>query len=232
MDLTDKTHVEWKHERRRDCLEDEVGETSNLLTADMKVWDGTSVVGELEWIDDYDYLDDNKKHFASTRGRFQLNSQLNKWLFASTYWELLNNERSSNDPVNGRDVFSVGGESTINVSDRLSLKTWLDRTTVEDANDPTEDGVTDTVVGEVGFNFTRALKSRYVHGIKDIDNVRKDDDFQINDYWELNYRPTEQTELRLTYGYEYENPRDRDDNGPLNFWRTEKIWRLTAHTDF
>lgn len=232
-DLTDKTHIEFKHERRRDVQKDEIGEYWNSLNVDVKAWKGTSVVGELEWIDDYDSLDASKDHFSSTRGKFTLNSQINKWLFASGYWQVLNNMNSPwLSPVNGKDLFTVGGESTINLSDRWSFKFWAERNELENRNDSSDDNITDVFVGELGFNFTRALKMRFVHGIQDIDNMFKENEFLINDYMELRYRPTEETEMRFTYGYEYENPSDRYDNGPLNFWRTEKLWKFSAKTDF
>ena len=36
----------------------------------------------------------------------------------------------------------------------------------------------------------------------------------------------------MSYGYDYENPKDGWDDGVLEFWRTEKVYRLAAQTDF
>ena len=231
-DLSDKTYVEWKTEIQKDVLPDEKGCLTNNFKIDVKVWDETSMVGEIGFKDDYDRRDDLGRYNLG-RGKFSVNSQVNKWLFLNGYMEIIKNKQTSSSSYrNGFDENAVGGEMTVTYKDDLTLKGWVDRTEVESVIDPNDDGTFDTVVGEFGWNFTRALKFRWVHGFQDKDYIRKEDDFIINDYVELLYRPTEQTELKLTYGYEYENPRDGWDDGTLNFWRTEKLFRMTAQTDF
>jgi hypothetical protein len=62
--------------------------------------------------------------------------------------------------------------------------------------------------------------------------VNRKDPYFLNRFGEIIYTPSEKTEIRLTYGYEYENAEDRFDDGPLLFFKTEKILQITAHTDF
>ena len=232
-DLSDKTYVEWKSELQKDVQVDEEGAWTHDFKVDVKVVDETSIVGELQFVDDYDRHDDFGERFDLTRGKFSVNSQVNKWLFLNGYMEIYKNKKNhSRNYENGLDQNSVGGEMTVTYKDDMTLKGWADRTEVESEIDPDEDGTFDTVVGEFGYNFTRALKMRWVHGFKDSKYVRQDDDFVINDFVEVLYRPTEDTEFSLTYGYDYENPKDGWDNGVLEFWRTEKVYRLAAQTDF
>lgn len=232
-DLSDKTHVELKSEHQKDVLKGERGCWTHTASVDVKAWDETSMVGELTFMDDYDRLDEDHAHFAMRQGKFSVNSQVAKWLFLNGYVEYVKNDQQHpRDYSNGRDRNAVGGEFNVGWKDQLTLKGWADRTETVDEDDPTVDGITDTVVAEFGWNFTRALKFRYAHGFKDVDKVRADDEFIINDFAELLYRPTEQTELRLTYGYDYENPDDSWDDGVLEFWRSQKLVRLTAQTDF
>ena len=232
-DLSDKTYVEWKSELQKDVIPDERGCLTHDFKIDVRVWDETSMVGEFGFKDDYDRRDDSGRRYSLGRGKFSLNSQVNKWLFLNGYMEITKNKQdSSYDYENGLDENSIGGEMTVSYKDELALKGWVDRTEVESQIDPKDDGTFDTVVGEFGWNFTRALKFRWVHGFQDKDYINQEPDFIINDFMELLYRPTEQTEFKLTYGYEYENPSDFWDNGVLNFWRTEKLIRMTAQTDF
>jgi len=232
-DLSDKTYVEWKTEHQKDVLAGEQGAWTHDLKVDVKVVEDTSIVGEIGLMDDPDRPDDFGKSFDLNRGKISVNSQINKWLFLNGYIEHYKNKKDhSRNYYNGLDQDSFGGEMTINYKDDLTLKGWADRTEVESTLDPTADGTFDTVVGEFGYNFTRALKMRWVHGFKDSKYVRDDNDFVINDFMEVLYRPTEDTEFRFTYGYDYENPRDGWDNGVLEFWRTEKVYRIAAQTDF
>ncbi len=232
-DLSDKTYIEWKTEHQKDVLPDEKGCLTNDFKIDVKVWDETSMVGEFGFKDDYDRRDDDGRRYSLGKGKFSVNSQVNKWLFLNGYMEIIKNKQTSSTSYeNGFDENSVGGEMTITYKDDLTLKGWVDRKEVESQLDPKDDGTFDTVVGEFGWNFSRALKFRWVHGFQDKDYINKETDFIINDYMELLYRPTEQTELKFTYGYDYENPRDGWDDGTLEFWRTEKIYRMTAQTDF
>ncbi len=260
-DLTDRTHTEFSFEHQEDNLPAETGLNFGEFSLDVRLNDDTSAVANLSFIDDFDLVGADGKHYAQRLGRFTLNSQLSRKLFLSGYVEYINNAllrtddgdtdlfedvdgniirplaRSAAGKVlrnqrNGLDISTVGGESNYRFSDEVSLKLFFQR---EDAYDDVAsglDGTTDLIVGELDWQFTRALKLRYIHGIMNIDLESRLDDFIINNFFELLYEPTPKTEMRLTYGYEYESPADRLDNGPLLFWRRNKIVQLTAQTDF
>ncbi|MBI4870745.1 MAG: S-layer homology domain-containing protein [Candidatus Riflebacteria bacterium] len=133
---------------------------------------------------------------------------------------------------NGLDLSTVGGEANLKLTDKISLKTWAQREDAHDDIDSGLDGITELISGELGWQFTRALRLRYIHSLMNIDLVKRNDDYVVNNFLELLYEPTPRTELRLTYGYEYENPDDRWDDGPLLFYRTNKIIQLRGQTDF
>ncbi|MBI4872852.1 MAG: S-layer homology domain-containing protein [Candidatus Riflebacteria bacterium] len=133
---------------------------------------------------------------------------------------------------NGLDLWTIGGEANVRLNDSLSLKAWGLREDAHDAVDSALDGITDELTGEATWQFTRALKLRYAHSVMNIDTVKRNDDYVVNNFLELLYEPTPKTELRLSYGYEYENPDDRWDDGPLLFYRTNKIIQLKGQTDF
>ncbi len=229
IDLNDKTHFELKTEKQKDVFPGEKGKWIHSMTADYKITSKTSMVGRLKFVDDYDVHDDEGRHYTYNMGEFSLNVHLNDWLFVKPYTKF---EKEYVRSPDGKETDRWGLESTVTFRKDLSLKTWLERMEVENPSSRDEDGTYDTIVGELAFNFTRAFKMRYVRGIKDIDRVTGDDEFYINNYLELLYRPTEQTEIRFTYGYEYENSADWKDDGPLEFWKNEQIVKLSAQTDF
>lgn len=133
---------------------------------------------------------------------------------------------------NGLDLSTVGGESNFKFDDKVSLKLFGLREDAHDDVDSGLDGITDLISGELDWQFTRALKLRFGHSIMNIDLAKRNDDYVVNNFLELLYEPTPKTELRLTYGYEYENADDRFDDGPLLFYRTNKIVQIRGQTDF
>lgn len=238
-DLTDQTHIELRTEYIKDWLENEQGELRNSINIDMPLWGETTLEADLSFIDDYDREDDNGDTFSSRTGRISLNSQVSDELFVQGYVETVKNEdrsRFSNlvNP-NGRDANRVGGEATYSLDDDFSLKLFAEREEIQDVINPDDDGTFDRFAAEFNYNFTRALQFRYIRGFQDLDFIRIDDDFLINNFAELRYQPTEATEILLTYGFEYEAgstagfPSDR---GPLNFYRTQNVLQLSAQTDF
>jgi hypothetical protein len=233
-DLTDRTHVELKNEYIKDVLENEKGELRNTLNVDMNLWGDTNLVADLEFVDDYDREDSaDGDHLTSRRGQITVNSQVSDELFVKGYVETIKNEdrsRKRTTDVNGRDVNRVGGEFTYSIEDDFSLKGYAEREEVEDIFVPDDDGTFDRFAGEVSYNFTRALKLRYVHGWQDLKYINLRGDFVVNNFAELKYKPTQVTEVLLNYGFEYEA--GGGDGGPLVFDRTNKILQLSAQTNF
>jgi len=270
-DWTDNTHVELIHEEQFHVPPNELyaGAVQKVepieisrLSVDFKATKHTSILGELEFLDDYnmDSIGPDGKHFSMERSKVQVNSQTNRYLFVSGYAQqirnallreftdskthdiktgnvirpLARNARSIVRPQkNGLDINTFGAETNLQMfSNKVGLKTYLQREAATCTFDPTLDGTTDVLVAELGFNWTRALKARYQYGIQDTNLLNLRDTFCVNNFAELIYTPSEKTEMRLTYGYEYENPDDRFEDGPYLFFRTNKIVQLTAHTDF
>ncbi|MBI4859510.1 MAG: S-layer homology domain-containing protein [Candidatus Riflebacteria bacterium] len=265
-DWTDNTHVELLHEQQFHLPPNALG-TDRLLAPvkpimiskglfDFKATKHTSIIGELEFIDDLnrDAIGPDGKHWSMERTKFQINSQTNKYLFLSgwaeqirnAYWRkyvdangniirpLSRNARRVARPTwNGLNIYNVGAESNLQMfRNKVGLKLWGQRESAHNDLDATMNGTTDVITSEVVFNWTRALKARYQYGFQDNNLVNRKDTFYVNNFAELLYAPSEKTELRLTYGYEYENPDDRFDDGPYLFFKGEKIIQLTAHTDF
>jgi hypothetical protein len=226
------------------------------LTVDFKATKNTSVIGELEFIDDpnLDAFGPDRQHFSLTRSKVQVNSQLSKTFFASAFSEQIENalQRRFVDPNgnvirplarnaqrvlrpqrNGLDLWTIGAETNLQIFDnKAALKTFGLRESASDDFDPTLDGITNVFVSEISANWTRALKGRYQWGINAQNLKNRKDIFFVNNFAEVIYTPSEKTELRLTYGYEYENADDRFDDGPYLFFKTHKLLQLTAHTDF
>lgn len=228
----------------------------NKLTVDFKATAKTSVIGEVELIsdDNRDAIGPDGEGFSLERTKIQVNSQITKTFFGSAFAEQVDNalQRRFVDPNgnvirplarnaqrvirpqrNGLDIQTLGAETNWQLfKNKAALKTFLLREEVTDRFDPTLDGVTDVFVAEASAVWTRALKGRYQWGINDQDLRNRKDVFFVNNFAEIIYTPSEKTELRLTYGYEYENADDRFDDGPYLFFKTEKLLQLTAHTDF
>ena len=243
-DLTERTHVELNTEYIKDVLEEEKGELRNSIQVDVTVFGDTTASAELEFLDDYDRQDDDGDSLSTRRGQITVNSQITDEVFAKGYVETIKNDdraltRSGSSFVgtefrreNGLDVNRVGGELTFAVEDDFSVKGYAEREEVQDIVNPDRDGTFDRYALEGTYNFTRALKFRYVRGWQDYDFVTADDDYIINNFAELLYRPTEATELMLTYGLEYEEGGFPPDRGPLVFWRTNQVLQLRAQTTF
>jgi hypothetical protein len=226
------------------------------LTVDFKATKHSSFIGELELIDDLnrDAIGPDGRHFSLERSRIQVNSQTNKYLFISGFAEQIRNalQRRFLDPNgniirplirnaqrvlrpqrNGLDIRVIGAETNLAIFDnKAAFKTFLLRETDRDRFDPTLDGTSDVAVFELSANWTRALKGRYQYGFQDHNLVNRQDIFFVNNFLEIIYTPSEKTELRFTFGYEYENADDRFDDGPYLFFKTEKLFQITAHTDF
>lgn len=229
---------------------------TNKLTVDFKATDKTSVIGEIELIsdDNRDAIGPDGKGFSLERTKIQANSQITKTFFGSVFAEQVTNalQRRFVDPNgnvirplarnaqrvirpqrNGLDLSTIGMETNWQIfQNKAAIKTFLLREEAADKFEPTLDGTTDVFVSELSAVWTRALKGRYQWGINAQDLKNRKDVFFVNNFAEVIYTPSEKTELRLTYGYEYENADDRFDDGPYLFFKAEKILQLTAHTDF
>ena len=229
---------------------------SSKLTVDFKVTPDTFIVGELERISDknQDAIGPDGEFFRMDRARFQVNSQVTENFSGSFHVEQVNNAiqrdfsdsnknvarplilslRSVERPQrNGLDINTIGLDTNWTLLDeKLALRTYFFREATADAFAPELDGVVNIYVAELGFNFTRALKARYVFGFHEENLKNRLDNFANNNYFEVIYTPSEKTDIKLTYGYEYENAADPYDNGPLLFWKTNKLVQIRAQTEF
>lgn len=228
------------------------------LTVDFKLTDKTSFVGELEQLNDdnQDAIGPDGKGYRMDRALFRINSQVTDNVFVATYVEqvtnalqrrtsfedtngnvirplILNERRILRPQRNGLDIRTLGAETNISMFDnKLAFRGYAFRESAADVFNPVIDGATNILVGELDFNFTRALRAKYVHAFHDENLKLRLDNFALNRYFEVQYQPSEKTDIKLTFGYDYENPADRFDNGPLLFWKTHEIVQLRAQTEF
>jgi len=231
----------------------ELGTLTNSFRSDWRALDCLSFIVDLQLKDDLDSLDSDDRHFKMVRQKYELAWQAHPRFFIKPTLEWI---RSSDiqltsvpvNPVNDRNLGRVMVETNWVVFPKWAIKNyWIIQQTrnsrflasTSTGNIRVEDNNTNVIVTENLFNFTPALKLRYTYSYQDTNllNTNRDPlflkDINVsNNFAELLYTPSTGTELRLTYGYEYENPNDPFDNGPGRFWRTEKIVQFRAQTDF
>jgi hypothetical protein len=259
-DITDRTHFEFFTEVQKDIrqldetgtsLLNEEGTSTNEFKFDYRIRDNVALVADLSFIDDFDSYDPDGQHFSMKRSSLEVNSQVFPWLFLKGSAQYVKNsdlqivqntdERYEDVPrelINGRDIHRFRGEAVLNSKSDFSLRANVMWEKLTNSFYEYEDMNRKVAVAEFGANFTRALKLRYVHSIEDRDMIHSgkyehiQDQFNVNGYMGLLYRPTENTEFEITYGDDYEDPEDRLDNGAFNFFRTAKILQLKAQTAF
>lgn len=237
----------------------EEGALINDLRIDYRPLRKVGISGELGFIDDFDNRDPDGRHFAFQRKKAELQLQPTPAIFLKGAFEDINNSDLALSGLprrlqNGRDIHRFIGEGAFTLTDNFGLKSlFVNQTTTNrgEASGGTTSGGPPPGAGEsnisiiwnleANWQLSRAFTTRYVYGYQrtDLLNSEKDgtgdileDFFNLNHYVEFKYQPTEATELLLTYGDEYENPRDVLDNGPASFHKTAKIFRLIASTNF
>lgn len=251
-DLTTRLHMELtteleKHlplDRNGDgVLDRREGKVLNTARLDWRAAQKLNLLGEIQFIDDLDEKQSSGSLFHFRRHRLEASSQITPDFFIKGSTEkIFDSDLQLNGIppklVEGRNIDRQIAESSYAFTDWASLKVLAVFQGTKNRNFNFEDNYSELYIGEMDVNFSKTLKGRYIHGIQDtkLDNAGKvpilKNIFVINNYLELIYEPTEATELRLSYGNEYENPLDPLDNGPAKFFRTEQIVQLRAQTQF
>ncbi|MBI4870502.1 MAG: S-layer homology domain-containing protein [Candidatus Riflebacteria bacterium] len=251
-DLTTRLHLELSTELEKDLpldrngdglLDRREGKVLNTLRLDWRAASNLNLLGEMQIMDDLDSRQADGSLFKMKRNRLEASSQLTRDFFLKASTERIENSdlQLYGIPaklVDGRDIDRQIAEAAYSFTDWGAFRVLVVFQDTQNRNFDFEDNFTRIYTGELDFNFSKTLKGRYVHGVQDtdLDNAGKlpvlKNLFIVNNYAELIYEPTEATELRLTYGNEYENPLDPLDNGPAKFFKTEKILQLKAQTQF
>jgi hypothetical protein len=240
-------------------LLEEEGALTNTLRVDYRPVRKIGISGELAFIDDFDARDPDGTHFQFQRKRAEINLQPSPAVFLKGTFEGIENSdlALTGEPrrfQNGRNLNRFIGEAGLVVANNFGLKGIF----VEQKTDnfgktgfgtvvggpppgEAETNLSRIFSGEANWQLSHALKLRYGYQWQDTDlfNAEKEgagdviaDFINLNHFVQLTYNPTEVTEILMTYGDEYENPRDVLDNGPAGFARTAKIYRLSAQTNF
>lgn len=251
-DLTARLHLELTTELEKDLpldrdanglLDRREGKVTNSLRLDWRALSNLTLLGEVQFLDDLDAKQTDGSLFKMHRHRLEAQSQVNRDFFIKVSTEKIfdSDLQLYGVPpklVNGRDIDRQIAESSYAFTDWLSFKVLAVFQDTVNPNFNFEDNFTRIYNGELDFNFSKTLKGRFVHGIQntDLDNAGRlpilKDLYYVNNFAELIYEPSTATELRLSFGNEYENPLDPLDNGPAKFFKTEKVIQLKAQTQF
>lgn len=233
---------------------EERGTFINTVRSDWRIRDNLSFITEVQIKDDLDSLDNDGRPFKMVRQKYEFPWNAHRRFFFKPTIEQI---RSSDlqafflpiTPINERDISRQVYEANWVILPKWALKLlWVTQKTENNrlqapgglqGNIRVEDNTTNIVSAENIFNFTPALKLRHGFQYQNTNLVKRNvqpiflQNIDVtNNFAELIYTPTPATELRLTYGYEFENPNDPFDNGPAKFWRSEEIIQLRAQTDF
>lgn len=240
-------------------IEDEEGALTNTFRVDYRPIRKVGLSGELAFIDDFDARDEDGTHFQFQRKRTEINIQPSPAIFLKGTFEGIENSdlALTGEPrtyQNGRDLNRFLGEVGIVVANNFGIKGLFVEQKTDNAGQTGfgtvtggpppgegESNLSRIFSGEANWQLSRALQLRYGYAWQDTDLLLSEEEgagevlsdfMNLNHFVQLTYQPTEVTEIRATYGDEYENPRDLLDNGPASFHRTAKIYRLQAQTNF
>jgi hypothetical protein len=229
------------------------GAYTNTVRSDWKIQKNLSFITEYEFKTDLDSLTNDFEPFKMFRQKYEFPWQATRRFFLKAGYQRISNSDIQLmalpvTPINGRQLAQEIVEMNWVALPKLSFKTLYVIQLTKNARFrapgvprpiPIEDNNTNIVSAEMDLNFSPTLKLRYIYSAQDtvlartnvfplfLHNIRP-----TNHFGELLYTPQVGTELRLTFGYEYENPNDPLDNGPAKFWNTEKILQVRAQTDF
>jgi hypothetical protein len=262
-DITRRWHVELFSEIQKDARidtrvqavrdSDETGTINNTFRSDWRIQDNLSFITEFQLKDDLDSLDSDGRHFKMIRQKYELPWQAHRRFFLKGTFEKITNSDLQLvsvpiTPINERNLGRQVYEMNWVILPKWALKVlWVTQITrnnrllapSEGRLARVEDNNTNIAVFENVFNFTPALKLRYIYQDQNTNlfvtgrpPLFLSDIVISNNFAELIYTPSPGSELRLSYGYEFENPNDPFDNGPAKFWRTEQIIQVKAQTDF
>lgn len=240
-------------------LLEEEGALINSVRVDYRPLRKVGLSGEMAFIDDFDNRDEDGTHFQFRRLRSEVNVQPSPAVFLKGTFEGIDNSDLALGGLprrlqNGRDLHRFIGEAAFTLRNNFGIKglfvnqrtdntgtTSLGTTTGGPPPGEAESNLSQIFQAEANWQISRALKFRYVYGMQDTNLDFSDDEIlgtvlddfvNVNHFFQFQYRPTQATEILLTYGDEYENPRDPLDNGPAGFHRTAKVYSLSAQTNF
>lgn len=232
---------------------EERGAFTNTFRSDWRIQNNLSFITEFQFRSDLDSVDNDGKTFRAFRQKYEIPWQPHRRFFLKlTVEHIAGSDLQAFflpvNPIGERDLTRQVYETNWVILPKWSLKgLWVTQKT-ENArllapspggNIRIEDNITNIAVAENIFNFTPALKLRHIFAIQNTNLVNHDvqplflENLDItNNFAELIYTPTPGTEMRVTYGYEFENPNDPFDNGPAKFFRTQEVVQFKAQTDF
>lgn len=237
----------------------EEGTLTNRLRVDYRPVRKVGFSGELAFIDDFDDRDMDGGHFSFQRKRTEINLQPTPAIFLKGTFEGIENSDVAllglpRNFANGRNINRFLGEGNFVLANNFGIKglfveqktdnfgeTGFGTVTGGPPPGKGESNLSRIFSGEAAWQMSRAFQLRYVYSWQDTDLLNSEvegvgdvlsDFVNLNHFVEFRYQPTEITEILLTYGDEYENPRDELDNGPAAFHRTARIYRLSAQTNF
>ncbi len=224
-DLNDRTHIEFFNELKKDARPDEKGRTRHMVDMDVKLNQDVSVLGSIEWITDYDIVEQDQ-HYTETTGSLEANARVHPRLS-------LKGRVSDTVGWGGRpnqfDIDILDFESNYRLWTSASWRQYLRRRTYDETADPSAYSVTDYSISELNMNFSRRFEGSVAYGWQ-----RPEDRFGVGDdfwnwYGKLIYEPTSSTEISLTYGYDWN---DSGHPGRFNFEHSAQKVTLRAQTDF
>lgn len=232
---------------------EERGAFTNVFRSDWRLRDNLSFIAEFQHRIDLDSIDNDNKTFRAFRQKYEFPWQAHRRFFLKlTIEHIAGSDLQAFflpvNPIGERDLTRQVYETNWVIFPKWSLKgLWVTQKTENarllapspNGNIRVEDNITNIAVAENIFNFTPALKLRHIFAIQNTNLVNHDvqplflENIDVtNNFAELVYTPTPGTEMRMTYGFEFENPNDPFDNGPAKFFRTQEVVQFKAQTDF
>lgn len=229
-DFHQKVQLDLENELLKDARPDEKGRTRHTLNYGWRPVFFAGVKGRLEFISDFDQLNDNGQHFTQQLAVLGGGTALHRRLIVKGV--LVDRVDWSGQPEQV-DVDRVQAEIKYDIlpDGMLSIKPqWRRQTVVVSIPAAPSHDVTDIVVTELNATFSKKFEGRAAYGWHRKEAIPSGIG---DDYWnwfgELTYEPTKSTEIVLRYGYDYDDP---DHSEVFDFENTRQQIAISARTDF
>lgn len=229
-DFHQKVQLDLENELLKDAKPDEKGRTRHTLNYGWRPVFFAGVKGRLEFISDFDQLNDNGQHYTRQLAVLGGGTALHRRLIVKGV--LVDRVDWSGQPEQV-DVDRVQAEIKYDIlpDGMLSIKPqWRRQTVVVSVPAAPSHDVTDIVVTELNATFSKKFEGRAAYGWHRKEAVPSGIG---DDYWnwfgELTYEPTKSTEIVLRYGYDYDDP---DHSEVFDFEHTRQQIAISARTDF
>ena len=229
-DFHQKVQLDLENELLKDAKPDEKGRTRHTLNYGWRPVFFAGVKGRLEFISDFDQMNDNGQHYTQQLAVLGGGTALHRRLIVKGV--LLDRVDWSGQPEQV-DVDRVQAEIKYDIlpDGMLSIKPqWRRQTVVVSIPAAPSHDVTDIFVTELNATFSKKFEGRAAYGWHRKEAVPSG---AGDDYWnwfgELTYEPTKSTEIVLRYGYDYD---DRNHEEVFDFENTRQQIAISARTDF